>query len=420
MICLLALIAVHALSFNNRAKGDGLFSSVSGAQIFLFLGAMNSLFVFLAGVTLRIQLQPAIRNSRLTRGTFRPVAETLFVLLCIDLLKNHLLYRSPSIILEWDFLRTLSLSWILIYILSRIHIGLNLLVAGAVSWWNPQLRQWLLQFEWSKDQGWPPLNLWNAYHSISIAAVLALAIGLIGIVWTKTWPRAARLLVTTLIFLFAASLVRKVAQFEPRLWDYQDARNWWIYGLVGDRLHSTLMPLFAWGPSAWIGFAGTHYVLREKHLLQHLSPGKLLVFSVPVASVLIYMLLFRYEILVYASGNSSWNSIGNSETTFAGETMKVAYFLMIYGAVWWMTLRRPANAWDVFAEKFSQATFWIYIVATASTQVLASSLFEFSSNFWMNFAINFGLSAGLCALVAEGTSFFAKRRIAFYLRKAPT
>jgi hypothetical protein len=152
---------------------------------------------------------------------------------------------------------------------------------------------------------------------------------------------------------------------------------------------------------------------------RRLTPAKLFAVSGLAAFTLIYLLLFRYEVLVYASGNSTWNSIGNSETTFAGEVMKVTYFLTIYSAVWWMIMHWPASGLDVFAEKFSRATFWIYIVATASTQTLATFLIKFSSDFWVNFAVNFALSAALCSLVAEGIGFFAKRRIAFYLRKAP-
>ena len=236
-LCLIALIIVHALSFNNRVLMQTSISSIPGGILFHSLGAMNSLFVFLAGVTFRLQLNPFVTGYRLRPGVFATTARMLFMLLCIDLLKNHLVYNTAAVILSWDFLHTLLLSWCAIWALSRIDIRLNLVAAAAISWFHADLRNYFLRGAWTWAEGWPPLDRWNLFHTYSLVAVALSAVILLVLLWRQPWPRPLRFVLTAALSVIVVSFVKSISYFEPGTFDYEMARNWWRYGLVGDPLN---------------------------------------------------------------------------------------------------------------------------------------------------------------------------------------
>lgn len=417
MLCLFALIFIHALSFSTSTM-DFPIRELTGLIPIYFLSGLNALFILLTGITFRLILDSKIQKSRLHQGTFLEILNPLTALLMIETLKDILLDQRLAALLNWNFLKTLWLGWILIYLLSRLNIYLNILAAGAMTWFFPYIKQWVLSFENVGGFNESQVYTWSQAHSnlwlygLGFAFVAAWQIHKSSL--NPFLKKSGWYGIGFLILAFAVAITR----FVPDQAGYSLAMNWWLWGLVGDSNYYTIMPLLVWGPSYLIGFGGAHFVLKNATLLKKIPPTLFFLTALVLSAVLFkFLILDHLEWLFSLLTNATWNEFSNAETNLGFETFKVAMFATVY--LFFLIINKSFEVAPLadMARKWGQASFWIYIAATSWSRLSAEWAYSWTPSLPLVVTISFLSTLGLSYLIVQGLDFFGRKRIFFTLKK---
>lgn len=408
-LCLLALIIVHAFSFSTAIVGVNLMN-ISYLPILFVPLALNGAFVFIAGITLRLSLSPENPSSDQIRTPLKPLLTTFGVLVFFEGLKNFFLYDSAYGFFVWDFLKTIFVCIVICILASRVHVYLNLFFAFLISWFFNDIFQFLQKCLWAPEKGWPNLDGLN----IATLIYFGVAYGILGfLILSLARSKRPRLIrsIGIAFWLFWAFQFARDYPFDMSLEQFIYFRNWPIYILIGDPAHHTLFPLLATGPGFFIGFAGTHFLLKNKMELQTFS-APLILLGVTLAWVtLVYLLLFRHmDVLLSAVNTATWSSFQTDDiTTFAGEVMKTLTFVFFFVVFYISTARTQLGATAI--AKFGAASFWIYIVATTLTPLLARTFSRWTSSVNLIFLATTVVTLLASALVTWAADWAASKRL---------
>lgn len=410
-ICLVALIFIHCFSYSTLFFKAPL-SQMNFVTVLIVLATLNSIFIFIAGVTFRLTMGGSIEGDRLKGGTSRKIFETLLFLLAIDTTKNVFMEGGVAAIFNWDFLKTIIVAFALCYFLSRINIYLNLLVVFLISWNYSPIKNFLQDFYFRPEE----VPAFNAFHIQLIFISFALAIYFSYRVWSfsiKLPARFAGLLVINSLLLFC---VHQITQMQTDLVQYTHARNWWLVGTIGDARHVTLMTLLAWGPSLLLGFGGTHLILSWQKKLRPLKAWSVASISaIAYAASMVYCALYLEDF--YPKAFATWHYVGQNETSFTAELVKACVFLTLFASLVVLNSRRQKKWLDELALKMSLASFWVYILVTTWSPYASALSIQLFGNLMMGVIGGFVSTMVLGFLIAEFVYFMSRKQIRLKLRR---
>lgn len=408
-LCLLALIANHCLSFATVAHEIAI-QRLGYAPLLLIMPLFNGHFIAMTGVTYRINLESEIRANRVTGG-FWPLADLLIFLIFVDFSKNLWLYGHATHVLQWDFLKTILVMFAACYLISRVHIALNFVFVALASWFYADIHRWLYGFR-SETLSVPKgLNFYHLHYALFFGA-LALYLGFRIVPHLRR--SRARLLFVGALVLGLMIAVKLLLQTAPDETDYYLARNWWIDALIGSGDRHTLMPVLTWGLGLPLGFALTHFAIRNPRLIQNLNPFWGLAIS---ALFFIPLWLFTVESTPgIDDGFATWISVGQNKTSFAVEVMRTSSLIFLFFLLFILNRRFRRPAFDRFCMKLSISSFWIYLLATSVPFLLAAQSSD-QTSLWITIAMGLAVTLPMAYLLSELVYFVSRKRLRFILRK---
>jgi hypothetical protein len=414
-LCLLALIFNHCLSFSAQQSAQSL-SSLSFAPGFLLLALLNGLFVTMTGVTYRITLDDQIQGHRL-RGGLQSAVDLLLILIGIDFLKNLWVYDGRSPLLEWDFLKTILVSFLICYILSRIHIYLCFLFAGLVSWFYLDIRNFLFRFAWIPTRDWQPPAGFSAYHYANGGVVTLLALYLTFKIWRPALPIRLKVLLSAGLAWLWLMILDSLAQASPAFFEIQLGHDWWLDGLVGGPGYRTLMPTLVWGLGLPAGFAFAHFFKRHPEIVEKLNAAWVMAAAACVFIPLWWFMNYTTPLLQSGATNL-WALAGENETSFWVEVMHAAALILVFSAFYLFNRYKKIEWFDDLCVKFSVASFWIYLLATSVPPLLIEKVHGLTDSLWTTTMTAFYVTMALSWVLAEALFLLSQKQLRLTLARA--
>ena len=220
-LCLLGLIVLHVVSFCNENYRVPL-EHYDFWSLLSLTALYNGMFVFAAGVSLRIMLSPWVKGHRVQKHRLSYIFDFLFYLLLIDMCKVVILFGRNAL-LEWDFLKTIALSYIVIYFFSRISILCLIPLATGCAYYFQDIEKFLRSFEVTTSE--PTWQFWgmNTYHFIVLGIFAVFYIFLAGQVFAKIEKRFIK---NFLFFLQFNKHVRIHENIRRLIYQYSSASFW--------------------------------------------------------------------------------------------------------------------------------------------------------------------------------------------------
>ena len=414
-LCLLALIFNHCLSFSAYQSGQAL-SDFHFSPGLLLLALLNGLFITMTGVTYRMTLDDRIRGHRL-RGGLQGAVDLLLLLIGIDFLKNLWVYDGQSLFLEWDFLKTILVSFLICYALSRIHIYLCFLFTGVVSWFYLDLRNLLSHLAWVPAHDWVPPSGFSAYHYANGAVATLLSLYLALKLGRSSAPMRLKILLGAGLTCIWLAILDSIAQTAPSFYQFQVGHNWWLNGLIGSPGYRTLMPVFVWGLGLPVGFATAHVFTRHPEIAEKLNAAWV---ALSAACVFITLWWFmNYTTPLLQSGATAlWAVAGENETSFWVEVMRASALILIFSTFYLFNRHKKFEWFDDLCVKFSMASFWIYLLATSIPPLLIKHAQGLVDSTWALTMTTFYVTIALSWALAEALFLISQKQLRLTFMRA--
>ncbi len=421
-LCLLALIVVHAVSFTNRQVGLADLSWLPAFPLFFFLAGLNAVFLLLAGIAFRLHLTGKMLENRILLKAGSGIWTLLVLLSVVEMIKNLALYHTPVSILTWDFLKTLMVAWLVIALCGLVSVYLLLIPAVGLScgfnFFLPSVSEWA----WAPTSGMPELAAWNSFHTQCLWVTGILLSWLAWQVHSLAIPRIVKLAAWACLSVLVFVVVRLVARYQtPNLDAIALGKNWLLYGLIGDPSGTGLFPVGPWAPSVWLGFLATHFVLARPEFFASRRPYSYLGVSALACLVLGYIWFGRHWAwLTGHFGPTLWSFSYGLEAGFSFDLFKMALTVLLFSSFWVLGENVSMRTWNGFAERFSRATFWVYVAITGWTSWLAGWLSQFQGlGIGFSMAINILTALLLAWLVSKTLDRVSSVRLAVRVKRWP-
>lgn len=414
-LCLLSLVFVHCFTFSNRLGGVAI-ESLSFLVLTNFIASLNGQFIFISGITFRLLEDSAFQGERRKPNTFGRAGTILIWLNLVELAKNILVRGSAVYIYNWDFLKTLLISFLLAYAISRIHVYLCFLVAAVVAWAQTDLHFYLLRFATEIAPDEVALQAWNRFHWQLLIFMIVITTWLAWRIVKSNLPKTGKMALGTLVSVLFTVFFLKLDSYHVTDGDYLLASNWLIWGTAGNS--SALFPLLAWAPSFLIGYAGIHLVKRNLDFILKIPP--LVIFF---AAAVVFLCLYPHIVnsiaagKVHAHADALWQIQGMNYTQILGEIIKVSNFLTLYLFLHFLNQRGWLKPVQLPSQKISIASFWIYLIATSWAVWIAQFTFGLTHSFYLTLTVNLATTLLLSWFVAELAYVFSQKRLHFVFRR---
>lgn len=413
-LCLLSLTLNHAVSWVNQVQRHPL----EELPLFPLLNAFCTfaiLFIVLAGVSFRLQLEDQVRGSRLEGKVSWGLARYLGFLVLLHGALDVVTYHGIGAVYYWNFFKTIWIAAVLIILLGGLHFGWIAAASVLIFATFDPTRAFLRVFEVHTredfiTQGLETYRFW-------LGAALALYVFSL-IAWIR---RKAPTLLRRKGFLMALALVTlaglaAIAAETPGRHHYELVMNWWIDAWVGNTTFVNYYILGVWLPAALNGFLATHLALRLRAWYErHPWLSFLLALG---SSILLNTIAFA---TISTDGHgviSFWNapSFQNAYAVTQGLVLTVtltSYLALERLNSWFPRLSEPR-----FVEKWSTASFGVYLTVIVVARPIAraaSALPLFAA-----VTVTLLVTLAIAAMVAELLAFAARKKLRLILTKTPS
>lgn len=411
-ISLFSLIVIHCISFVNDFYKIPL---DKGIPLFTVFGSYHLLFILISGIAFANDQFDSILNGRLSKKPDNSWAYYFLVLMLAEFIKGLLLWQTLVYFLVWDFLKTIFFSFLIIQLVSRVHILANLFIAIILAGFYDSIKAFLKSFETLNVPSQLILSQWSFFHFHLIATYLAFFTFILFVFWkSRIHIKLKRLLSVFLLTIFAL-IVTSTLKTTPSEFEYLFSQNWWVWSLVGNSKQQILFPLLPWFPTIAIGFVGTYYTLHFKDRLTTKFLNILFFISLILLIYTGYLLLNRKQI----DGELMllWNIEAMSRSTILGEVFKATFFIVNYLFLLFLNSLVKSQKTQAFFHKFSLATFWIYIGSTTWPIILSRILHQQGFTFSQTLVVVFITTLFISFYIAKTVYLLSKKSLKMRLIK---